>query len=86
MALDLIRQSPGFQWQSECILFLRAWLNFFPNREWEIIQRMKEGSFDIGMINLTLHNFIFFPTFLIEFPLFFVWWFQNNSKDERWII
>lgn len=48
MALDLIRQNPGFKWQSECILFLRAWLNFFPNREWEILQRMKDGSFDIG--------------------------------------
>lgn len=50
LALDLIRQNPGFKWQSECILFLRAWLNFFPNREWEIIQRMKDGSFDIGLL------------------------------------
>jgi hypothetical protein len=54
MALDLIRQNSGFKWQSECILFLRAWLNFFPNREWEIVQRMKEGSFDIGEVSLQL--------------------------------
>jgi alpha-mannosidase len=48
MALDLMRQNDDFKWQHECMLFLRVWLEKFPEREAELVQRIKEGRFDIG--------------------------------------
>ncbi len=37
-----------YKWQHECMLFLRVWLEQNPTREAELVQRLGEGSFDIG--------------------------------------
>lgn len=37
-----------FKWQHGCILFLRAFLAYYPEREEELAGRIEEGRFDIG--------------------------------------
>ena len=47
-ALDIMRNNSEFMWQHECILFLRVFVELHPEREAELVQRMREGRFDIG--------------------------------------
>jgi hypothetical protein len=42
----MMQNSSTFQWQHECILFLRAYVEMYPEREWELVARMAEGRFD----------------------------------------
>jgi len=47
-ALDMMQVDPTFAWQHECILFLRCFVEMYPEREAELVQRIAEGRFDIG--------------------------------------
>lgn len=47
-ALDLMKQDAGFAWQHEDMIIFRAFLAFYPEREAELIGRIREGRFDIG--------------------------------------
>jgi hypothetical protein len=48
-SLKLMDEIPAFQWQHECILFLRAYVEMYgPDAEATLVARMAEGRFDIG--------------------------------------
>ena len=48
-SLDLMDANPGFVWQHESVLFLRAYVEMYgPQAEAALVARMKEGRFDIG--------------------------------------
>ena len=47
-ALDLMATHPRFKWNHECILFVRAFIEFFPEREAEMVQRLQEKRLDFG--------------------------------------
>jgi alpha-mannosidase len=47
-ALDIMRNDSSFKWQHECMLFLRSFIELYPEREQEVVQRLREGRFDIG--------------------------------------
>ena len=40
--------TPRLRWNHECVLFVRAFVEFFPEREAELVRRMVGGQFDIG--------------------------------------
>ncbi len=48
LALDMMAVDPTFVWQHECILFMRCFVEMFPEREAELVARIAEGRFDIG--------------------------------------
>ena len=48
LALDMMAADPAFVWQHECILFLRCFVEMFPQREGELVARIAEGRFDVG--------------------------------------
>lgn len=47
-ALDMMKTDSEFAWQHECMVILRAFLAYYPDRRDELVQRMSEGRFDIG--------------------------------------
>ena len=47
-SLDMMAQDPAFAWQHECMLFLRCFVEMYPEREAELVARIAEGRFDIG--------------------------------------
>jgi Glycosyl hydrolases family 38 N-terminal domain len=47
-SLDMMAADPGFAWQHECMLFMRCFVDMYPQREAELISRIAEGRFDIG--------------------------------------
>lgn len=62
-ALDIMANNTrqNFRWQHECMLFWRAFIEIYPEREAELVQRVAEGSFDIGGtftegFESTMHN------------------------------
>ena len=48
LSLALMDANPDFVWQHECILFIRTYVEMYPEREAELIARIAEGRFDIG--------------------------------------
>ena len=48
IALDMMAVDPTFVWQHECILFMRCFVEMYPEREGELLGRIAEGRFDIG--------------------------------------
>eukprot|EP01052_Picozoa_sp_SAG31_P012133 SAG31_NODE_702_length_12723_cov_4.100206_1_plen_290_part_10 len=40
--------NPNFKWNHECILFVRAFIEFFPEREAEMVRFMANGQLDFG--------------------------------------
>lgn len=47
-ALDMMAKDANFVWQHECILFLRCFVEMYPEREGELALRISQGRFDIG--------------------------------------
>ncbi len=47
-SLEMMKADPTFKWQQECMLFLRAYVEMYPEMEPELILRIAEGRFDIG--------------------------------------
>lgn len=47
-ALSLMANDTSFVWQHECILFMRAYVEMFPEMEAEMVARIAEGRFDMG--------------------------------------
>lgn len=47
-AMGLVAQNPGFAWEHECVLFLRAFLAFYPDLEDDLVDMMRNGTMDIG--------------------------------------
>eukprot|EP01060_Flectonema_neradi_P020177 TRINITY_DN27698_c0_g1_i1.p1 TRINITY_DN27698_c0_g1~~TRINITY_DN27698_c0_g1_i1.p1 ORF type:complete len:1128 (+),score=218.92 TRINITY_DN27698_c0_g1_i1:491-3385(+) len=46
--LNIMNQNPYFVSQHECIIFWRAFLSYYPEREDELVARVKDRRFDIG--------------------------------------
>jgi alpha-mannosidase len=44
----MMAQDSSFVWQHECILFLRCFVEMYPEREAELALRISQGRFDIG--------------------------------------
>jgi hypothetical protein len=47
-SLALMLANPRFVWQHECILFLRVYVEMYPEAEAALLARIAEGRFDIG--------------------------------------
>jgi alpha-mannosidase len=47
-SLALMLANPRFVWQHECILFLRVYVEMYPDAEAALLARIAEGRFDIG--------------------------------------
>ena len=40
-ALDIMKNNSDFKWQHECMLFLRTFIELYPEREQELVQRLR---------------------------------------------
>lgn len=47
-ALDLMKIESTFKWEHECVLFLRAFMAYYPERQQELAERILEGRFEFG--------------------------------------
>ena len=47
-SLDMMAADAAFSWQHECMLFLRCFVEMYPEREAELVARMAQGRFSIG--------------------------------------